>query len=160
MVRFSAPRSGAVLLVQNEWGYWTGKARILKWFRKNPEGQLGGIGSGRHSGCGSRDTTEDYMPIDIRRWHQEGLLTPYRSFGSQRTSISSRIMSMLLMSTLVSPVTLPLAQSDSNSALNRPTSFLTELLLILATTICTTSLNNTNIIPLHFWTPWERPDKD
>jgi len=93
------------------------------------------------------------MPIDIRRWHQEGLLTPYRSFGSQRTSISSRIMSMLLMSTLVSPVTLPLAQSDSNSALNRPTSFLTELLLILATTICTTSLNNTNIIPLHFWTP-------
>ena len=53
-------------------------------------------------------------------------------------SISSITMSMLLMSTLVSVVTLPSEHSCSKSAFNRLTSFLTEVLSMLATQRVTT----------------------
>ncbi len=46
---------------------------------------MGGIGSGQYWRHGSKETIEDYMPLDIRRWTQEGLLTPGRFFGWQRT---------------------------------------------------------------------------
>jgi hypothetical protein len=44
---------------------------------------MGGIGSGRRGRCGARHTTEDYRSIDVRRWKQDGLLTPYQFFGWQ-----------------------------------------------------------------------------
>jgi hypothetical protein len=42
--------------------------------------KMGGIGSGKRWHYGAKDTTEDYMPIDIRRWQREGLLTPGTAF--------------------------------------------------------------------------------
>lgn len=46
---------------------------------------MGGIGSGRHWHYGAKDTTENYMPIDIRRWQREGLLAPGTAFTCHRT---------------------------------------------------------------------------
>ncbi len=40
---------------------------------------MGGMGSGRGQ-CG-KDTTSDMRPLDIRRLHRAGLLTPGRAFG-------------------------------------------------------------------------------
>ena len=40
---------------------------------------MGGYGSGR--GQGGKDTTSDMHPLDIRRLHRVGLLTPGRAFG-------------------------------------------------------------------------------
>ena len=40
---------------------------------------MGGFGSGR--GQGGKDTTSDMRPLDIRRLHRAGLLTPGRAFG-------------------------------------------------------------------------------
>lgn len=41
---------------------------------------MGGIGSGRSWGYGSRDSTDDYRSIDVRRWKRDGLLNPHQSF--------------------------------------------------------------------------------
>jgi hypothetical protein len=46
---------------------------------------MGGLGSGRRWHYDTKDLTEDYMRLDIRRWQREGLLAPNRSFGWQRT---------------------------------------------------------------------------
>ena len=46
---------------------------------------MGGIGSGRRWHYGAKDTTEDFMPIDIRRWQREGVLTPGTAFTCHRT---------------------------------------------------------------------------
>ena len=45
---------------------------------------MGGIGSGRRY-QGGKDTTEDSLPLDIRKLQRAGLLTPYGSFGWQWT---------------------------------------------------------------------------
>jgi len=42
---------------------------------------MGGLGSGNYYRWNSRDTTEDYRSIDVRRWKRDGLLEPGRSFG-------------------------------------------------------------------------------
>ncbi len=44
---------------------------------------MGGMGSGRHWHWGAKDTTEDYIAIDVRRWKRDGLLTPGQYFGWQ-----------------------------------------------------------------------------
>lgn len=41
---------------------------------------MGGIGSGRRYRWDTKDTTNDYRSIDIRRWHQNKLLIPNQSF--------------------------------------------------------------------------------
>ena len=46
---------------------------------------MGGIGSGRHWHYGAKDTTENHMPIDIRRWLRKGLLAPGTAFTCHRT---------------------------------------------------------------------------
>lgn len=45
---------------------------------------MGGIGSGRRF-QGGKDTTEDSLPLDIRKLQRAGLLTPGNSFGWQWT---------------------------------------------------------------------------
>jgi len=45
---------------------------------------MGGIGSGRRY-QGGKDTTEDSLPLDIRKLQRAGLLTPGGSFGWQWT---------------------------------------------------------------------------
>lgn len=45
---------------------------------------MGGIGSGRRY-QGGKDTTEDSLPLDIRKLQRGGLLTPRRWFGWQWT---------------------------------------------------------------------------
>jgi hypothetical protein len=46
---------------------------------------MGGMGSGRRWRCGVKDTTEGSQPLDIRKLHRAGVLTPGRSFGWQWT---------------------------------------------------------------------------
>jgi len=41
---------------------------------------MGGIGSGRRMHFGTKDTTDDHLSIDVRRWKRDGLLTPNQSF--------------------------------------------------------------------------------
>lgn len=45
---------------------------------------MGGIGSGRYWHYGAKNTTDDHMPIDIRRWQREGFLAPGTGFICQR----------------------------------------------------------------------------
>lgn len=44
---------------------------------------MGGIGSGRRWHSGSKETTDNYRILDIRRWQRGGLLEPDRTFGWQ-----------------------------------------------------------------------------
>ena len=46
---------------------------------------MGGIGSGRRPSHAGKDTTEDSMPLDIRRLRRAGVLTPGRFVGWQWT---------------------------------------------------------------------------
>jgi hypothetical protein len=46
---------------------------------------MGGIGSGRRSQIGTKNTTSDYQPIDVRRWQRAGLLLPNQAFNWQWT---------------------------------------------------------------------------
>lgn len=42
---------------------------------------MGGPGSGKYERCNAKNTTEMYHPLDIRRLHREGHLTPGNTFG-------------------------------------------------------------------------------
>lgn len=42
---------------------------------------MGGMGSGRHWHYGAKNTTSDYLAIDVRRWHRDGFLTPHQTFS-------------------------------------------------------------------------------
>ena len=53
---------------------------------------MGGMGSGR--GQGGKDTTSDMRPLDIRRLHRAGLLTPGRAFGWQWTRNGEKVASI------------------------------------------------------------------
>ena len=44
---------------------------------------MGGLGSGRRWHNSATGTTNDYRAIDVRRWHQKGLLKPGGAFGWQ-----------------------------------------------------------------------------
>lgn len=55
---------------------------------------MGGFGSGRRWHYGAKDTIEDYMPIDIRRWKREGMLTPGTSFTASRICNGETISSI------------------------------------------------------------------
>ena len=46
---------------------------------------MGGRGSGRHATYGGRATAEESLPLDIRRLHRSGVLTPGRAFSGQWT---------------------------------------------------------------------------
>ncbi len=54
---------------------------------------MGGIGSGRRSQSGKR-TTDDMRPLDIRRIHRDGLLSPGRAFGWQWTRNGEEVASI------------------------------------------------------------------
>jgi hypothetical protein len=41
---------------------------------------MGGLGSGRHGGCGAKSTINDYLAIDVRHWKREGVLSPGLTF--------------------------------------------------------------------------------
>ena len=53
---------------------------------------MGGMGSGR--GQGGKSTTSDMHPLDIRRLHRAGLLTPGRDFGWQWTVCGREVFSI------------------------------------------------------------------
>jgi hypothetical protein len=53
---------------------------------------MGGFGSGR--GQGGKDTTSDMRPLDIRRLHRAGLLTPGRAFGWHWTVCGEEVASI------------------------------------------------------------------
>lgn len=59
---------------------------------------MGGRGSGRHYRWDTKNATDDFRSIDIRRWHREKLLIPGQSFsrqwacdGKETASISVRV---------------------------------------------------------------------
>lgn len=54
---------------------------------------MGGIGSGRRSHSG-KYTTDDMRPLDIRRIHRDGLLTPGGAFGWQWTRNGEEVASI------------------------------------------------------------------
>lgn len=60
---------------------------------------MGGLGSGRYDRWDNKETTEDYLQIDIRKWHREGLLLPdtcfVRSWSRYGKPYSSIIVSVL-----------------------------------------------------------------
>lgn len=58
---------------------------------------MGGIGSGRRN-QGSRATTSDRRPLDIRRFQRKGLLTPGQSFIWQWTCSGREVASIGIMS--------------------------------------------------------------
>ena len=51
---------------------------------------MSGIGSGRRPSYAGKDTTEDSLPLDIRRLARAGVLSPGRSVGWQWT-VSDRV---------------------------------------------------------------------
>ena len=44
---------------------------------------MGGSGSGRRWHYGSKDTTDSYLSLDVRRWKRGGFLSPGRAFSWQ-----------------------------------------------------------------------------
>ena len=57
---------------------------------------MGGYGSGR--GQGGKDTTSDMRPLDIRRLHRAGLLTPGRVFSWQWSVCGREVASIQMRS--------------------------------------------------------------
>ena len=55
---------------------------------------MGGSGSGRRWHYGSKDTTEGYRSIDVRRWKRGGFLTPGRAFSWQWSRDSEVVASI------------------------------------------------------------------
>ena len=55
---------------------------------------MGGIGSGRHWRFDSKETTDDYRYIDIRRWKREDLLRPGSTFYWQWANYNIRTTSI------------------------------------------------------------------
>jgi len=57
---------------------------------------MGGIGSGRRWYFDSKEATNDYRVIDVRRWQREGLLKPGLRFGWQWKSHNEITASILV----------------------------------------------------------------
>jgi len=55
---------------------------------------MGGTGSGRYWYLGTRETTDQYLEIDVRRWQRDGLLTPGHVFGWQWLSNGDLVASI------------------------------------------------------------------
>ena len=55
---------------------------------------MGGTGSGRSWYSGAKDTTDNYRPIDVRRWKRDGLLTPHQASGWQWSNHSEVVASI------------------------------------------------------------------
>ena len=66
---------------------------------------MGGRGSGRRPGYAGKDTTEDSMPLDIRRLARAGALAPGRSCNWQWT-VNDRVQSSIRIEAEVWQVTL------------------------------------------------------
>src|SRR5438034_8070924 len=46
---------------------------------------MGGNGSGRPRSDKAKDTTEQYLSLDVRRWQRDGVLTPGTTFHTRWT---------------------------------------------------------------------------
>ena len=66
---------------------------------------MGGIGSGRRPSYGGKATTEDSMPMDIRRLHRAGALVPGRSV-SWRWTVNDREIASIRLHAYAGSVTL------------------------------------------------------
>lgn len=55
---------------------------------------MGGIGSGRHWKFGSKDTTNSFRRLDVRRWAREGLLRPGNAFGWEWSRDGEKVASI------------------------------------------------------------------
>jgi hypothetical protein len=66
---------------------------------------MGGMGSGRRASYCGRDTTDDSMPLDIRRLHRASALLPGRSVGWEWT-VNDRVIGSIRVHTGDEAVTL------------------------------------------------------
>jgi len=66
---------------------------------------MGGIGSGRRASYCGKDATEDSMPLDIRRLHRAGALSPGRSVSWQWT-VNDRVIASIRVHAQAGSVTL------------------------------------------------------
>ena len=55
---------------------------------------MGGMGSGRHRHFSTKDTTDSYRSIDVRRWARAGILEPGQSFGWQWSADGKEVASI------------------------------------------------------------------
>ena len=92
---------------------------------------MGGRGSGRRPGYGGKDTTEDSMPLDIRRLGRAGVLVPGRSFSWQ-WMVNDRVQSSICIEAEAWQVTL----AYSYAPRDRPAEFIRQI-VALETTPCT-----------------------
>lgn len=75
---------------------------------------MGGIGSGRHYRWDTKDTTEDYRSIDIRRWYRDKLLIPNQTFITS-WSRDGEIISSIEVHTQQQHITLSYRRRNSNN---------------------------------------------
>ena len=66
---------------------------------------MGGIGSGRRPSYSGKDATEDSMPLDIRRLHRAGALSPGRAVSWQWT-VNDRVIASIRVHAQAGSVTL------------------------------------------------------
>lgn len=66
---------------------------------------MGGIGSGRRPGYCGKDATEDSMPLDIRRLHRAGAMSPGRS-ASWQWMVNDRVIASIRVHAYAGSVTL------------------------------------------------------
>jgi len=78
---------------------------------------MGAIGSGRQS-YSLRRTTEDYLSIDVRVWHREGLLIPGVSSGWQWSRYGQSIASLQMSASKERLNLRPLEINDSTMTLD------------------------------------------
>lgn len=75
---------------------------------------MGGIGSGRRYRWDTKDTTESYHTIDVRRWHREKLLNPNQSFACQ-WACNEKITSSIRVNVETEHITLSYRHKISNN---------------------------------------------
>ena len=92
---------------------------------------MGGRGSGRRPGYAGKDTTEDSMPLDIRRLGRAGVLAPGQSCSWQWTA-NDRVQSSIRIETEARHVTL----AYSHTPRGRPAEAIRQT-VTLETTSCT-----------------------
>ena len=92
---------------------------------------MGGRGSGRRPGYAGKDTTEDSMPLDIRRLGRAGVLAPGRSCSWQWT-VNDRVQSSIRIEAEELQVTL----AYSYAPRDRPAESIRQI-VALETTPCT-----------------------
>jgi hypothetical protein len=75
------------------WGRIKDPKQLIDFVKIGGE-KMGGQGSGRHHYIGARNTTDEYLNLDVRCLQREGLLIPGLSYGCQWSHHGKKIASI------------------------------------------------------------------